>query len=253
MHRVSELLRGWGARIVVSEIDVLGLVAVRAPVPLVLAGVCVIHDDAMIAVSVRDVDFVGRSVDEGFGGKPEIVDVVAALALTRLPDLHQELPAPREFQDHAVVEIPLNAAGLALIERSPLAASRAGSTSGAGGLTAAVPANPHIALVVDRNAVIRLGPVVALRPPAPVSDEAAILVELQDRGRGRAALSRRRVRRRMQFAGFERARPVNDPDVILGIDRHSDCLAENPVVRQRLGPQRVHFEPGRHGGGGPGG
>jgi hypothetical protein len=36
--------------------------------------------------------------------------------------------------------------------------------------------------------------------------------------------------------------------VILGVDRHARGLAHDPVVRQRLGPERIDLEPGRLGG-----
>ena len=35
---------------------------------------------------------------------------------------------------------------------------------------------------------------------------------------------------------------MDDPDVIVGVDPDADGLAEHPVIRQRLGPQRIHFE-----------
>src|SRR5262245_10857414 len=50
----------------------------------------------------------------------------------------------------------------------------------------------------------------------------------------------------MDLAGFERACAMNDPDVILRIDRHADGLAKNPVVRQRLRPKRIDFEARSH-------
>ena len=43
--------------------------------------------------------------------------------------------------------------------------------------------------------------------------------------------------------------PVHDPDVVLRVDADADRLAEDPVVRQRLGPERIHFEPRRLNGG----
>ena len=92
--------------------------AVGAPVPFVLAGLGVVNDDAMIAVTVGDVQFVGLPVDECLGRQPEIFDVVAAFALAGLADLHQELAVLGEFQDYAVVEVTLHAADLALIERA---------------------------------------------------------------------------------------------------------------------------------------
>ena len=45
-----------------------------------------------------------------------------------------------------------------------------------------------------------------------------------------------------RFAGLERAGAMDDPDVILRVDRHADRLAEHPFVRQRLRPQRIDFE-----------
>src|SRR2546427_7356600 len=35
---------------------------------------------------------------------------------------------------------------------------------------------------------------------------------------------------------------MDDPDMILSIDRYADRLTEKPIVRQRFGPQRVHFK-----------
>ena len=81
VDRIAELLRRRRLRIVPPEIDIVGLVAVGAPVPLVLAGVGVEHDDAVVAVAVGDVQLVGLLVDEGLRRQPEVLDVVAALAL----------------------------------------------------------------------------------------------------------------------------------------------------------------------------
>ena len=110
---------------------------------------------------------------------------------------------------------------------------------------AAVAADPHVAFVVDGDAVVRIGPVVALARAAPVADQIAGLIELEHRRRRRAALRGRRIRGRVHFARLERAGAMNDPDVILRVDRDADRLAEDPVVRQRLGPQRIDFEPRR--------
>src|SRR5215467_4752710 len=35
---------------------------------------------------------------------------------------------------------------------------------------------------------------------------------------------------------------MNYPNVVLRVDRNPDGLTQDPVVRQRFGPQRVHFE-----------
>ena len=103
MHRIAELLGGRSIRIVRAEVGVVGFVAVGAPVPLVLAGLGVEHDHAMVAVAVGDVHFIGLFVDKRLGRQPEVLDVVAAFALVGLADLHQEFSVLREFQDHVVV------------------------------------------------------------------------------------------------------------------------------------------------------
>src|SRR5580658_8532215 len=38
---------------------------------------------------------------------------------------------------------------------------------------------------------------------------------------------------------------MDDPDVVLSIDRNADRVADDPMVRQRLGPHRIHFKPRR--------
>jgi hypothetical protein len=57
---------------------------------LVLAGIGVKHDDAMVGVAVS-VKLVGFRIDEGLGRQPEILKVISALALPGLANLHQEL------------------------------------------------------------------------------------------------------------------------------------------------------------------
>ena len=58
----------------------------------------------MIAVAVGDVQFVGLRIDKRLGRQPQIRDIVAAFALLRLADLHQEFSVLGELQDHVVVE-----------------------------------------------------------------------------------------------------------------------------------------------------
>ena len=66
--------------------------------PLVLAGVGIEHDHAMVAIAIGDIQFIGLRIDERLRRQPQIVGVVAALALARLADLHQELAVLRELQ-----------------------------------------------------------------------------------------------------------------------------------------------------------
>ena len=116
VYRVAELLGGGSVRIVRAEVGVVGLVAVSSPVAFVLAGVGVEDDDAMIAVAVRDVQLVRGRIDKGLGRPAQVLDVVAALAVERLADLHQELAVLRKLQD-LVVGIRRGGRGGSLILR----------------------------------------------------------------------------------------------------------------------------------------
>jgi hypothetical protein len=78
-----------------------------------------------------------------------------------------------------------------------------------------------------------------------VADQGAGRVELEHRGRRDAALLGElwRLGRGHLVVGAERgAAAVDDPDVVLGVHRHADGRSEQPVVRQRLGPERVDLE-----------
>ena len=88
MHGIAELLRGRIVGIVAPQRRVIGLVAVGAPVPFVLAGVGVEYDYAMIPLAIGNNELIGFGIDKEFGRAFEVFDVVAALALTRLADLH---------------------------------------------------------------------------------------------------------------------------------------------------------------------
>src|SRR5215467_4362136 len=90
--------------------------------------------------------------------------------------------------------------------------------------------------------MIRVGPIVALARSSPTRDEITFLIELENRRSRRAALSNLRLRRRMQLTSFERSRAMNNPDVILRINRHADGLTLQPMIRQRFRPQRIDFE-----------
>src|SRR6185369_8676655 len=111
---------------------------------------------------------------------------------------------------------------------------------------AAVAADEQVALGVGRDAVVRLRPLEALSRSAPRADEVALGVELDDRRRRHTALGLRRVGRGVDFLRLERAgAAVDDVDVILGVDADADHVAVHPVIRQRLRPHRVDFEPRR--------
>src|SRR5205814_5239231 len=132
--------------------------------------------------------------DEGLRRQPEVGDVVAALARFGLPDLHQEFPVLGELQDHVVAE-RLGPAGLALVllpvlpsRRLPASGRRLSASTRRSRRAAPVAADPYVAAVVDGDAVIRVGPVVAVAGSAPMPDQIARGVELEDGPRWSAAL-----------------------------------------------------------------
>src|SRR5712692_5330212 len=218
MHRVAELLGGRRFRVVVAQGSVARLVAVRAPVALHLAGIGVDHGDAFVEVAVGDVGFVGLGIHPDLGHPPEVLEVVAAGVLAIAAQLHQELPLFGELQD----------LGVAL----------------------AVAAEPHVALVIDVDAVRPLRPLVARSRAAPGPDQVAGLIEHQYRRGGAAALGDGRLQLEPLLVVVQPPRAaVNDPDVILIVDPHSDGPAEQPMIGQGLRPQRIHFEHRRLDGG----
>src|SRR5205807_7121313 len=102
-----------------------------------------------------------------------VLGVVAAFALAGLADLHQKFSILGEFQDLVVV----------VIARRRLRAR----------LRAAIAADPDVPFVIDGDAMVRLRPVVALTGSAPMPNQIAILVKLENRRRRGAALRARRV------------------------------------------------------------
>src|SRR5262245_52580356 len=91
------------------------------------------------------------------------------------------------------------------------------------------------------DAVLVADPGFVLRP-TPALDEGAVGVELHDRWRRRTALVARRAEGGALLVFAERARTLQYPDVIVGVDGHAGNLPEQPVVGQRLGPERVDLE-----------
>src|SRR6185437_2391884 len=120
-----------------------GLLAVGAPVPLIRARVGIEDDDAVIAVAVRDVDFIGGGIDLGVGRTAELRRVVAGGLRAGLADLQDDLSVRPEFQHLPVI--------------------------------LAVAADPNESLRVDADAVLILKPVVALSRAAPGLEQIALL------------------------------------------------------------------------------
>jgi hypothetical protein len=178
--------------------------------PLVSAGIGVEYDDAVIAVTIGDVDLIGRRVDFGIGGPTQTGRIAAPGLRAGLADLQHELSVLGEFQHMAIV--------------------------------VAVAPDPDEAFVIDIDAMLILEPVVALPGSAPCPEQIAVLVELHHGRRRHAAFRPRRTERRRFFIIGKRARPLDNPDMILRVDRHACGLSHDPVIRQRLGPGRVDLE-----------
>ena len=210
MDGVAEDRRGVRLLIVRRQLAVDGRPAVRAPVPLVLAGIGIEHDDAAVAVAVGHVDLVGLGVDADVGRTPQPRRVVAAAERAGAADLQQERAVARELQDLAV--------------------------------TLPVAPDPDVVQVVDEDAVLLVRPLVAVAGTAPGLDDVALLVELDHRRRRHAALGGRWVDRRAALAVGQRSGPVQHPDVVARVDGHTDDVPEQPLVRQRLRPERVHLQ-----------
>jgi hypothetical protein len=75
-----------------------------------------------------------------------------------------------------------------------------------------------------------------------MTDKVPCGIKFQDRRSRQTA----RADGRIQGCGFQIVIDgrftMNDPHVILGVHRNTDDGPENPVIRQRLRPERIHFE-----------
>jgi len=80
-------------------------------------------------------------------------------------------------------------------------------------------------LVVDKQAVLRVRPVVALARSSPGLHKPAVRVEFQDWRRGAVFLIRRHL-----------TEPVQHPDMIASIDGDAGDDADDPVAGQRWRP-----------------
>src|SRR5207253_1529660 len=115
-------------------------------------------------------------------GPPEVFGVVAAFALGGLADLHEELSGLRELQDHRVIGIRNRGPGLLFIlyllstcGRRRTARSALAARGGIGIGSQAISADPDVAFVIDRDAVIGVRPIVSLSRSAPTRDQRAFL------------------------------------------------------------------------------
>jgi hypothetical protein len=89
--------------------------------------------------------------------------------------------------------------------------------------------------------VLVLRPFIACIGAAPRLHHVAVAVKLNHWRRGRTALRARRTKLCSFLILSEGARALDDPN-ILRVDGDAGDLAKEPVVRQRLWPERIDFE-----------
>ncbi len=201
MRRVSRIHRIHILR------SVVGTPAVRAPMPFVLASRGVVHNDALVDVTIRDEDLVGLRVDVEVCGPAEVSGIVAPLVDARLTDGEHVLAVLGELHHvHAVAR-----------------------------------AHPHEAVVVDVDAVLLVEPRIPVAGPAPGSQHLALCVQLQYRRSGNAAISDGRLDGCANFLWREAGWHVDHPQVVLVVHEQSTNVPENPVVRQRRRPRGIDF------------
>ena len=106
------------------------------------------------------------------------------------------------------------------------------------------PPDPEVARVVDRETSVLFRPIVAVARAAPMGDERAARVELEDIWRRGAALAVGGAANRQADlgAGREAVGQVDDEDVVARVDGHAGRGSENPPIAHRLGPHRVDVE-----------
>ena len=222
MDRRAELLRRRRLGLVRTEVGVVRLVAVGAPVAFELSGIGVDDRHALVQVAVGEIRLVGRRVDEDLGDAAERDRIVAAAGVGRLAILH------RTQAGVGLADLQEELAGAAELEHLRIARP--------------VAADPHVALVIDGDAVIRRRPLVAGAGTAPVSDQLAVGIELEHRRRRTAALVGQLRLERLLLVRQRRRAAMDHPDVVALVHRDADRRAEHPVVRQRLRPVGIDLE-----------
>src|SRR5262249_9720722 len=161
------------------------------------------------AVTVRYEQFVGWRMDPGVSGAIHIDRVSIAFALVAFANLQHEFAVARELQVRVIGDgfEPSESRGWAIVL-----------------------AHPDKALVVDMDAVFALGPVISACRPAPSLDEVVGGIEHDNRGR-----------RLPGVFGLERARRVQEPDIVLRVDGEARRISELHLRRQ-LRPRRIDLK-----------
>ena len=145
MHRIGEVLRGGSVPIIPADRVFVWHVAVGAPVPLVLPGLRIEHDHALVQVAVGHERLVRLGIDFDVCRVSQELRAVAAAGLASLADLHEEPTVIREFQ-HEVVSAPRVAFPVFAVVQQRLRVADA------------LAAQPDVVVVVDVDAVLGAGP-----------------------------------------------------------------------------------------------
>src|SRR4029077_983351 len=99
-------------------------------------------------------------------------------------------------------------------------------------------------VVVDEDAVLVLGPLIARAGAAPGAQQIAGSIKQENWRGGRAALGFGRVLLGSTLARRQRERALHHPDAIVFVGCDAGDLTEDPVVRQRLRPEWLDAELG---------
>ena len=101
------------------------------------------------------------------------------------------------------------------------------------------PRDPDVPVTIDVDGLL-VGPAGHVPRAAPALEQVAVWIELED-GRSRdAAIGARRVGRRPVLVRPDLARAIEHPHVIVAVDGERRDLLHDPLVRQRLRPERVY-------------
>src|SRR2546422_1761260 len=119
----------------ILEIPIIGLPSIRAPMTFVSPGLRIEHDDSMIHVSIGDVEFACRFINDQRRRTAQILGIIASAVSSAVADLHEEFSVTRELKN-LIILLPC-------------------------------PRNPYVALRINIDAVLQLRPFISLARTAP--------------------------------------------------------------------------------------
>jgi hypothetical protein len=102
-----------------------------------------------------------------------------------------------------------------------------------------VAADPHVVIGINKDPVLVVWPLIALSRAAPCLHHVPRLVEFDHGWGGRAAVPF--AIGTVFIVVRESAWAMDDPDVVVRVDRNSRDLTEHPVIRKRLRPIRIRL------------